>query len=309
MQSGRAIKLWLYLLGAYVLLQFGWWAWLLSRQFEQLKALESALVPTDAPLYEDRFRQKLIMIFGEGAVFLLLLALGFYFLLKAIRRRVDFMRRQRNFLLSVTHELNSPLSAIRLNLETQISRDLPTEARTRLNADALQETRRLQDLIENLLTSARLEEKQLHMEMRRQNLSAHLSDICSRIAKGRTDRLEMEIQPDIQSVYDTIALDVILKNLIENAFKYSPNKVIVSLDMHENIPRISVRDLGNGISTDELDKIFDRFYRAGNEQTRTTRGTGLGLYISRKLAQAQGMRLSAENHPQGGAVFTLIFKL
>lgn len=289
------------------MLQFGWWAWLLSSQFAMLKTYKQTISPLQVSFFEEQYQQKLLMLYGEGIVFLLMLGLGFYFLLRAVSRQIEFTQRQRNFLLSITHELNSPISAIRLNLETQLARTLDPQTVRNLSADALDETRRLQDLIENLLTSARLEENKWKVELREDDLSLLVLRQCQVLARGREGRFQLEISPQIKTQMDEMAVSVMLKNLVENALKYSDGIIEIKLKKCADGAELTVRDHGKGIPVDALNRVFDRFYRSGDEQTRTTRGAGLGLYITRKLSESHHARIKAQNHPTGGAIFTIIF--
>jgi signal transduction histidine kinase len=298
----------MYVLGAYVLLQFSWWTWLLSQQFALLKTYKIERAPELTAQFQREYNQKLYMLMGEGGVFLLLLALGFWMLLKAIHRRMELVRRQRNFLLSVTHELNSPLSAIRLNLETQLSRQLHPNDFVSLSTDALGETIRLQQFIDNLLTTARMDEQKLRLSIFSQPLSPTIAAQVATQKKFAGDRINATIADGITAHCDIAAVDIILRNLIENALKYSEDKIDVALSKNDDGVCLSVRDRGPGIAPADRQKIFDRFYRSGDEQTRHTQGSGLGLYISKKLAVDMQSVLLADNYPEGGVIFRLILK-
>lgn len=309
----------LYALGAYVSMQFAWWAYMLvdlNGQIYQLKLEQLVLSDLPGPdqlieksVLDQKLRLRLWMVLGEGAVFLAVLALGFRAVRNAVKKELDLGKRQRNFLLSVTHELRSPLAAIRLNLQTIEKRNPEAQLRTKLCTTAIHETDRLNRLIDNVLLSAKMEAGKIPLVTEIVDIALETEKILNslfgaEVAKGQ---ITLNLMPKCHAECDIDALKSIVSNLVSNALKYGGQPAVVAVEVRGGADQIilSVSDNGPGIAEADLDHVFDRFYRAGNEDTRRTKGTGLGLYIAKRLANANNGQLTvAKNVPQG-AVFTL----
>ena len=134
-----------YVLGFYVILQFTWWGY-------HLVDLTTEIEPE-----EKNLAKKIFMIFSEGMVFFIILMIGLWKIRSSIRKELSLSQRQNNFLLSVTHELKTPLAANKLYLQTVLKRDLETEKRNSLIQKAISENQRLEAMIDNILNASRLE--------------------------------------------------------------------------------------------------------------------------------------------------------
>ena len=309
----------IYLLGFYVLLQFGWWAYMLvnlNSEIYQLKLqmLANSGYPGPEQLilkseFDEKLSLRIWMVLGEGAVFVTILLLGFWSVRKSISRELLVAKQQKNFLLSVTHELKSPLAAIKLQLQTLQSRQLPEEKRKQLYARALGDTNRLEKLVENLLLVNKVEAGRLPLDIQKMHVSEHVSNLISNsfsneIEKGR---IVSNIQNGLWANMDKMALDSIVLNLVDNALKYGSGSVIL-LEVQANesdFLALSVKDEGNGIPDSEKEKVFDRFYRRGNEDVRQTKGTGIGLYLVKLLITEHQGQISIENNLPSGAKFVV----
>jgi len=249
------------------------------------------------------------MILGEGAVFLVLLVLGILRTRSSFRKEAALAEQQKNFLLSVTHELKSPIASARLAHETLLHRELPREKQKELLADALLDVDRLHTLVENILLAARFDNHSFTLHPEPGDLSAFTSELCAKAAAGmaRTHVLGAVITQGIRCRFDRLAYPSILLNLIENAVKYSPkgSEISIALVRKGSNAVLSVSDRGPGIPNDKKALVFRKFYRLGNEETRQTKGTGLGLYIVKSLTAAQGWQLRLEDHAEGGSVFEI----
>jgi len=305
---------WLYVLGVYILLQFLWWAWMLIDLNQQIHILEVNFQLTDSLQSEaptDGFVQrKIAMIIGEGTVFILLLALGFIQVKKALKRELDAAKKQRNFLLSVTHELNSPIAGVQLNLETTLNRELDAKTRNQLISNALQQNGRLKNLVENILTSTRLEENVLLLNIQPTNISELITKILADFKSLESMIDTSHVQSNIYALVDSMAFESIVKNLLENAIKYNRNNAPVSIQsrIEKGFVLIDIQDHGIGITAEEQQKVFARFFRVQNEETRTTKGTGLGLYIVKQLTELMGGEISLESKINDGSTFTIKLK-
>ncbi|UTW63433.1 HAMP domain-containing histidine kinase [bacterium SCSIO 12741] len=298
MNKRRNPTFWLYVLGIYILIQFFWWAWLLIDQGQTIITLS-----TNDP---GEMIRRTLMIIGEGAVFLIMLVFGFYKVRSSLKREMELAKRQKNFLLSVTHELNSPLSSIKLSLETLIKRDLEKSKRDRISENALQETERLKELVNNILTSARLEEGKIQLQL----LNENASELAQRAVNEFTtrfgeNRMKSRITPGILIRVDQVAFRTVVENLLENAFKYNRDNGLVTLSLSSNgdLAVLEISDEGPGISEDNAERIYQQFYREQNEETRHTIGTGLGLYIVKNLVELHHGSISHQKNKNIGTTF------
>lgn len=307
-----------YVLVVYVFLQFLWWSYLLfnlNGEVSQLKAEIALLKGEDNNMliYSQALRNKWLMIFGEGMVFLILLSLGIIQTRKTFKKEFALMRQQKNFLLSITHELKSPLASIKLYLQTLNKREFDKEKRTEIIGKAISDTDRLDNLVENMLLASRVENANFQLDIQDINLSAFLNDYAQKFNNKLKDGalLKTNIEPDLYMQGDKLYLGSMVENLLENAFKYSPENAEVRLSLHadDGWAVIKIADQGHGIPSHEKEHIFKKFYRAGNEETRSTKGTGLGLYIVSKLALMHKAMLQVHDNQPKGSIFELKFKL
>lgn len=302
------------ILFGYIILQFLWWEVLLVRQTTQISNEQqklTELTSTDASSLKKQVdelqhkkQMRIYMIAGEGTVFLLLLLFGIYKIRQAYERETQLVLQQKNFLLSVTHELKTPIAAAKLQLQTLLKHQLDTEKQKQLLNSALNETNRLNRLIEDVLLANQAENNNLSVNPEKLNLSELVKQTASNYFPGplASGELKTNIQPDVYVNADRLLFPSVIINLVENALKYSPEKpdVEVSLLAKEGKAVLLVSDKGIGIPAAEKERIFQKFYRIGNEDTRSAKGTGLGLYIVKKITDAHhaDIRVS-DNHPNG----------
>lgn len=250
------------------------------------------------------------MIIGEGAVFVVLLAYGVYRLHKAINEQAALHQQQKNFLLSVTHELKSPLSAIKLYLQTIQQRELSPEKQKAFLENSLLDIERLDDLVENMLIATKIENNSYTFPKEQLDFSELTSQVLQR--SGQTlqqkERLQADISEGVQVYGDRFALSLVVSNLVENALKYSSgeNPVRVELKTSGHKVVLKVYDQGQGIPAKEKEKIFDKFYRIGREETRATKGTGLGLFIVKQVLDNHDADIHVKDNKPRGTVFEII---
>lgn len=304
----------IYLLGFYVLIQFCWWAYMLvdlnAEIYElKLELLHSSVYPAPEQLIlkgelDKKLFQRIWMVLGEGAVFIFILLLGFWSVRKSIAKELLLAEQQKNFLLSVTHELKSPLAAIKLQLQTLQTRKLDEDKKSMLYSRALTDANRLEKLVENLLLVNKIESGRLPLVKTETDVSAHVGELLSShySTEIEDEWIVTAIDQDLISTIDKMALDSIAINLIDNALKYgNASKVLVEVkDSETGMFSISVSDQGEGIPDSEKEKVFERFYRRGNEDVRKTKGTGIGLYLVKLLVlEHQGTISILDNQPKG----------
>ncbi len=253
------------------------------------------------------------MIIGEGSVFLFLLVIGAYYLHKALKKELKLHNQQKNFLLSVTHELKSPLASIKLYLETILKRDLDKEQRQNFIKNSLKDIERLDDLVENMLIATRIENKTYTFPKEKFNFSELVSKISDRLqihtCSDQDQIIKTKIKPGLQLTGDKFALTSVVTNLVENAVKYSPPcaEIEVKVWADNGSVHMQVADQGMGIKDDEKLRIFDKFYRVGSENTRKTKGTGLGLYIVKQVLDNHHAQIRVKNNKPAGSIFEVIF--
>lgn len=280
----------------------------------ELKALAAPGTVTSAALRADEndLQKKLHvrwwMVFGEGSVFMTLLVLGIIRTRNSFRKEAELAEQQKNFLLSVTHELKSPLASLRLQLETMNRRELPAEKMRELRTDALDDIERLNTLVENILIAARIDRNSIVLHFETIDLSTVAREVSEKAFAGKTHQLNLNIQAGLRCAVDRIGFPSVLLNLLENAMKYSPKGSMITVSLQQrknNTLALAVVDHGIGISAEDKKKVFEKFFRAGNEETRTSKGTGLGLYIVKHLVDAHGWTIHILDTPGGGATFEI----
>lgn len=255
--------------------------------------------------------EKKSMIMGEGMVFILLFLVGAFYLHRALRKEDKLHDQQKNFLLSVTHELKSPLASIKLYLETILKRDLDKQQLQSFLKNSLKDIERLDDLVENMLIATKIENKSYSFPKEEFDFSHLVEKICERL-QGHvcdTQTLKTSIKPGIRLNGDKFALTSVVTNLIENAVKYSPPCAEVGVRLVKNTGTIvlEVADKGIGIGDEEKLRIFDKFYRVGSEDTRKTKGTGLGLYIVRQVLNNHQAQIRVKDNQPAGSIFEVTF--
>jgi len=258
----------------------------------------------------DHYKRRITMVVSEGSFFALLIFVMLGLLWKTLRREVELERQHQNFLSAITHELKSPLASIRLTLETLMRGRADQEASVHFLANALQDTERLQSLVQKVLEVTRYGSGSRALDLKRTDISALVEETVERFQRRATAagaRLVARIQPGLVAEADEEAFPIIVSNLLENAIKYggTPPEVHVSLDLEDGRAVLRVADNGHGIAAEDVPLVFDRFFRSGDEMTRTTEGTGLGLFLVQQIATAHGATASVASSGPEGTVFSL----
>jgi signal transduction histidine kinase len=254
---------------------------------------------------------------AEGITFLILIFVGAVFVYRSVRRQFNLQQQQQNFMMAVTHELKTPISVAKLNLETLQKYNLDPEKQKKIIRTTLDETARLDFLTNNILISSQLEGGGYQSSKEELDLSTLLKDCIQGFRNRYPDRLfKDDIEADADVKGDALLLQMMINNLLENALKYSAkeNPVSASLKINRsgtsvNSVELHVKDEGPGIPDNEKKKIFSKFYRIGNEATRKTQGTGLGLYLCRKIARDHNADISVTDNKPVGSNFTVVFRV
>lgn len=305
-----------YLLVIYVFLQFCWWYFLLFELNTEIYRLQELLAIANGIGGEDvsaelsnKLSQKRMMIFGEGFVFLMLLSLGMIQTRASFRRETQAARQQKNFLLSVTHELKSPLASVKLYLQTLSKRDLERTKQLELLDKAIEEANRLDSLVENMLVAARIDNHAFQLVKEDLNLSTVVNNIVTTFESRSHIKIIRNIEEDAIIHADLQAIHSIVSNLLENAIKYSTGNpsIEINIKVSDQFVNLEVKDQGIGIHSVDKTRIFDKFYRAGNEETRKTKGTGLGLFIVKYLVNEHNAQINVIDNMPFGSIFCIRF--
>jgi signal transduction histidine kinase len=274
----------------------------------QTEYLKTAEYKTLASQYK---RQEL-MILGEAIVFVFSLVLAIWFINRGYNKEMNAAQLRRNFLLSITHELKSPIASIKLILQTFQKRVLQQEQKAKLLTSAVKEADRLNNLVNDLLLAAKIETTyQLNLE------KIDLSQLAENLIKDlkvKFPEANFKFQLPEQDIFiegDKLGITSVVLNLMENAVKYSPKpaQIDFSMKQHENNVIIEVADQGIGIADDEKKKIFNQFYRIGSEDTRETKGTGLGLFIVKQVVKSHRGTIDVLDNPPHGSIFRILLPL
>lgn len=238
--------------------------------------------------------------------------------LRSENQRIELLQRtdalRAALLSSVSHDLRTPLTVIKATASSLLQRDIQWDEETQISfaRSIVYEADRLDRLVANLLDMSRIEGGAIKPEKEWYQISILIQDILHRLQPLLQDRLVHVCLPrDLPPIeLDTLQIDQVLTNLIENAVRYTPVESLIEIDAqcHEDQVIIRVADRGPGIPRDDLERIFDKFYRVMRDTSSisagsTPAGCGLGLAVCRGLIEAHGGRIWAELREGGGVIF------
>ncbi|MCX6294693.1 MAG: ATP-binding protein [Bacteroidetes bacterium] len=310
-----------YILLTYVFLQFSWWTFSMFKLNNEIMHLKSEVnllkgespeeVISNGNELNAKLRTRWLMISSEGSVFICLLLLGGYQVRKTLKKENALAQQQQNFLLSVTHELKSPIASTKLQLQTLLKHELDRTKQKEIITNAISDTERLNTLVENILLAAKIENSVFSIYKESFNVSEYLTEGLNQTIKSFNykQKVVLNIEPNIRMNIDKTSFPSIILNLFENAVKYSSENSTITIGLkkqNENVI-LSVADEGVGISDPEKASIFQKFYRVGNEEVRKTKGTGLGLYIVNYLVTQHNGTIAVKNNYPKGSIFEVVF--
>lgn len=279
-----------------------WILWFLGRHNELRKLAEQyrpELVPTHINW----------PVLAGGIIMLAFVLCGLYVIFIYWRRQSRLYAEQKTFIAQITHELKSPLASIRLHLETIRLRNPPPDKMERFLDTMLVDTERLNTLISNFLMAAKLEQRPANAGLTQIDFSAFVQkfvqDFELHLPEGNS--LTTRIEPGIFAKVDIEGMEMVLRNLLENAFLYSPASPEVQVDLCKSGKNfiLSVSDNGRGVEMKERNNIFRMFYRVRNSG-ETIRGTGLGLYIVKSIVKRHKGSIKVQSEGPGrGSSFVI----
>lgn len=311
------------LLLAYIVAALLFWGFSLYRQNErifqqELIHLRSQIDSTQQPqlfntakqAYLDKRMRRKQQFTGEGGTFLIVIFIGASIVYSSYRRGIRLSQQQNNFMLSVTHELKSPIAAIKLNLQTLEKHQLDKDKTQQLIGKSIVESNRLNDLCNNILMTSQLEGNQHQAIFEKINFDEFLTYILAPYQQRYPQRIQLNLHASASPIpADKLMLQLAINNLVENALKYSTDEVVIQSFTKSKRLYFRVADFGNGISDTEKQKVFMKFYRVGNENVRTTKGTGLGLYLTDKIIKQHKGTLTIKDNKPKGSVFEMMLPL
>ncbi len=302
----------------YMIAALGWWYIALEKQNSVISTIRLNELKKDDPTYFNKANaitetsnRKSAQYIGEGATFLVLIFIGAVFVYRAARKQFKFSSQQQNFMMAITHELKTPIAIAQLNLQTLQKRKLDADKQEKLIANTLHEANRLNILCNNILFASQLEAGGYAAVTQKINMTDLVENGVDDCKIRFPDRIFSEqIHEDAFLQGDAFLLQMLVNNLLENAVKYAPKEepISVQLNIENGLVKFAIIDKGAGIGDEEKKKIFHKFYRSGNENIRKAQGTGLGLYLCKKIVDTHNGNISVTDNQPNGSIFAVIFK-
>lgn len=227
-----------------------------------------------------------------------------------LARLEDSFLSERRFIQDVSHELKTPLTILKGELEVALKKARSPVEYAAVLASNLEETEKMSLIVGDLLTLARFDNREVRLERAGVNLKSLLDSLIKKLS-GLAEKsgigIELSAPAALEVEADSGQLSRLFLNLLDNAIKYSgPGGTIkIAINDQGGRPAVTITDFGAGIKAEDLPHIFNRFYRA--DSSRSSSGFGLGLAIAKSIAEAHGAEIKAESTPGAGSAFTVIF--
>lgn len=299
----------------YTIAALAWWFITLENQNKIMARSRIDMLQYEPPANREKALQeirsyqhrKTVQYIAEGFTFLVFILAGAIFIFVLMRRRLRENETQRDFMQAIAHELKTPIAVAKLNLETIQKHNLQGDQQRRLNHTSIQELDRLNNLCNNLLLSSKLETSYESDTDSVQDFSLIVARAVEDMRRRLPERqINAAIDAGVKVECDKLQLEFLVNNLLENAVKYSPKETNVTAELkNAGKALLRISDQGPGIPAREKQLIFEKHYRIGNEATKKAKGTGLGLYVVKKITERLKGKVSVEDNHPGGAVFTV----
>ncbi|MDA9653007.1 ATP-binding protein [Pseudomonadota bacterium] len=222
-------------------------------------------------------------------------------------RQMDSMRR--DFISNLSHELRTPVSVIKANSETLLDGALENKKDAKIFSKAiLHNADRLSEMVSSLIDLSRIEYGELKFVIENIVLNQIIESVVLAFknkAKRKNIQVVFERQSEVTVNSDAKAIERVLNNLLDNAFKYSPenSNIQISLRKQGEVIRLAVIDQGEGVAEEDQDLVFKRFFRTASARANTQQGSGLGLAIVKNLVYNLQGEVGVESRPEGGSEF------
>jgi two-component system, OmpR family, sensor histidine kinase CiaH len=301
----------------YMIAAFIWWYVSLEKQNKEIASIKFQTIQLSDPALKQKVKfiqdfqlRKTKQFIGEGITFLFLFLLGAIYVYRSLLKQLRYANQQQNFMMAVTHELKTPIAISHLNIETLLKRTLDPTQQNKLLEATLKETKRLDTLSNNILLASQLDMGQY--ETNKQDID--LSKLTQEVIHSFQERFPLRvcnlfIEASIFIQGETLLMQMLVNNLLDNANKYSPSHtpIDIHLQSHDRKIVLAIKDQGIGIPLNDREKIFEKFYRVGDESTRASKGSGLGLYLCKKITAFHHATLQVQPNPLQGSIFTVSF--
>lgn len=311
----RIIFIFYWFLLAYILAALIFWYIDLNGQNQELTRLRLNAINPQATNYVEKVNQikdlrqrKNTQYIGEGITFLLMIIAGAIYVFKIIKKQLVQAEQQKNLMIAITHELKTPIAVTRLNLETMQMRKLEFAQQQKLIRSSIQEANRLNTLCNNMLFMSQLNSGDSKLSNEMLDLSNVARDCVSDFVARYPDRkILIESENEIVISGDKILLQLAINNLLDNAIKYSEKDDVVLVKIFKANRKVNLKviDRGIGIKDSEKKRIFEKYFRGSGMQAK---GTGLGLYLTRKIVKQHHGIISFRNNEYGGTTFDIQLK-
>lgn len=260
---------------------------------------------------DKRFESKMRAFYSEAIVFTLSVILGVLWVFTRVESLLNLNRMQNNFLLLVTHELKTPLAAIKLSAQTMSQRRLPDEVQKEVVNQTIQNADRLNDLIDNVLLATKIDGKNYNYNFQNIDIVPVIRKAAFQVLAPPTFKGVINIPNEAHIIKaDAITMNLVFSNLLQNSLKYAGENSIIDVEFakEDNRLKIILTDNGPGILPEDRKRIFRKFYRSGDENTRKTKGTGLGLFLVKQILKVHKGKIMVENSEKNGARFVMTFR-
>lgn len=302
----------------YLIAALAWWYIELVQMNNLVSQMQQQLVRSGSgdlsalDAIRDAHQRNARQYIGEGLTFLIITLVVALFVYGTVRKQIRYHMQQKNFMMAVTHELKTPIAVTKLSLETLKRHKLDEDKQKKLIGDAINETDRLNTLCNNILLSSQLESG--GYKINREKFD------CTAMAHGAVEEFRKRYPgrdftwQGVEGVFvdgEEFLIRLVLNNLLENAVKYNEPSVPIHVSLQQTDEHcvLTVADLGKGVPAEEKKKVFEKFYRLEDEHRRKTKGTGLGLYLSKKIIGDHGGSITLEDNHPSGAVFKMILPI
>jgi two-component system phosphate regulon sensor histidine kinase PhoR len=260
---------------------------------------------------EKNYIKKQRAFYSEVIFFTILVISGVVWVFRRLESLLNLNKMQNNFLLSITHEFKTPLTAIKLSAQTLGHRKLDEATQQHLLQQMVNNSDRLDELLDNVLLATRIDGKSYQFNMTQLDITGLIQRTADLLLTEPYFLGKFIFNEETKTIVgDEISLRLVFSNLFQNAIKYAGTNSEITVKYSEINSQfvISISDNGKGIDPSEQKAIFKKFYRIGDENTRETKGTGLGLFLVKQILVSHRADIKAESNKPNGTTFHIIFK-